>query len=773
MSDQDSISTAAYGEEDDSSCDFSMACPADDEIAALFEKTSPGQLDDQVLQHIADCPKCQQTWKGLMPAFSSAAPPSSQKVWVSLKIGEVVDAGRYQVVAAIARGGQASLYQALDMVNNESVALKVFHAKTASSAEYEAEHEAEMMNGLKCSHIVSLKRRFQLREALVLVYEFAGRPLSESIAGKPLPKAMVEDYANQLITAVAFAHQHGVIHRDIKPANILVDDQGKLRVGDFGIASLFESPSHRSGTLGYMAPELLGTPSGKSIQTHPDSVIPLTGRVTPLADRFACGVVIYEMATGKKPFPCRDWAEYENAVQDTRLPRDLSELRADVRPAHIPLEDWQLSSSLLLMVNSMLERRPSQRLTASSHFFSNLTPVRTHRHVYVTLEPRQLSVPVYRPLVEALFGRFLPYYRGELNVQFAADDGLPFADQAWDLSENGMIQERDSSGYRFRAGNSYKVRLRDPAYKDRGGYQIVYEPGESLDVPIRPQPTKLPPIVAFGSGLSAVLFGLVLVLANMLWQKLNPEPFASIKQVVPIEKEGSFQVTGNALHLPAGFELVLATETSQGAWPKEGNIAVAEDGTWSHRITHKPRGNESVLLALWMVPPEGFARISNDLRASVEQDHFEKIELQRQGGVLLDQFHMSAMPPEERPVATKDGDDEITSIVRDGDVLRVQGQTTSERENHTLVLAVSDGDSYWPKQNAEDGDSLAIVPDGQTWKASIEHAPNNVSSCELSLWQVAPTGMELLQAWVDDERWGQPFKMALPYAVELARKKID
>src|SRR5205085_4382638 len=105
----------------------------------------------------------------------------------------------------------------------------------------------------------------------------------------PLSLAQKVDILIHVLGGLSYAHRHGIVHRDIKPANIRIDDEGRARIMDFGIAHLQSSTMTRTGlrvgTPAYMAPEQV---SG--------------GPITPATDIFSAGAVMYELLTGKKPF---------------------------------------------------------------------------------------------------------------------------------------------------------------------------------------------------------------------------------------------------------------------------------------------------------------------------------------------------------------------------------------------------------------------------------------------------------------------------------------
>ena len=151
--------------------------------------------------------------------------------------------------------------------------------------------EAKNAAGLSHPNIVSIYDRGQAEGTYYIAMEYLeGRTLKELlIARGPTPLAVAIDYARQILSALGFAHRHGIVHRDIKPHNVVVAPDGRLKVTDFGIARSGTSQMTETGsiigTAQYLSPEQAkGAP------------------VTPASDIYSVGIVLYEMLTGLVPF---------------------------------------------------------------------------------------------------------------------------------------------------------------------------------------------------------------------------------------------------------------------------------------------------------------------------------------------------------------------------------------------------------------------------------------------------------------------------------------
>ncbi|CBK41745.1 putative Serine/threonine protein kinase (modular protein) [Nitrospira defluvii] len=202
--------------------------------------------------------------------------------------------GKYVVQEEIAKGGMGVIYKALDRTLNRLVAIKVIHEHFSGDASFTERfiREARAMARLQHENIVTIFSVEEERGAHFIVMEyFPGMDLRARIkARKTLPIHESVDIALQIANALAFAHSQGIVHRDIKPANILVDNRGRVKLTDFGIAAALDEASITStgqiiGTPEYMSPEQA---AGKEVD----------GRT----DLYSLGIVLHEMVVGQTPF---------------------------------------------------------------------------------------------------------------------------------------------------------------------------------------------------------------------------------------------------------------------------------------------------------------------------------------------------------------------------------------------------------------------------------------------------------------------------------------
>jgi serine/threonine protein kinase len=235
-------------------------------------------------------------------------------------IGQVL--GRYRVVAKIGEGGMGVVYRGHDEVLDRDVALKVVKkdASLDPTAGKNLLQEARASSSLAHPNICTIYEVGETNGELYIVMELVeGKSLRALIGNLGLPAESVLRYGVQIASALARAHDKGIVHRDLKSANVVVTADGLVKVLDFGIAKriggetsqgttlMFDSkePSSVSGTLTYMAPEVL---RGEGADYR--------------SDLWALGVVLYEAASGQLPFGGRTTFEISSAIM-REMPKPL------------------------------------------------------------------------------------------------------------------------------------------------------------------------------------------------------------------------------------------------------------------------------------------------------------------------------------------------------------------------------------------------------------------------------------------------------------------
>jgi len=208
-------------------------------------------------------------------------------------VGALLD-GRYRVGPKIARGGMATVYEATDTRLDRVVALKVLHSGYADDEAFVSRfvREARSTARLAHPHVVSVFDQGEDDGTLYLAMEYVpGRTLRDVVRDQaPLTPAHALALLEPVLSALAAAHDAGYVHRDVKPENVLITDDGRVKVADFGLVRAVTTATNTAtsgvliGTVSYIAPELV-----------------TDGSADARSDVYSAGVLLYELLTGRKP----------------------------------------------------------------------------------------------------------------------------------------------------------------------------------------------------------------------------------------------------------------------------------------------------------------------------------------------------------------------------------------------------------------------------------------------------------------------------------------
>ncbi|HEY5287353.1 MAG TPA: Stk1 family PASTA domain-containing Ser/Thr kinase [Solirubrobacteraceae bacterium] len=271
----------------------------------------------------------------------------------AIEAGTVID-GRYRVSARLGSGGMADVYLAHDTLLGRQVALKLLHHRFAEDQEFveRFRREASSAAGLSHPNVVAVFDRGEWDGTYYIAMEYLpGRSLKAVVREHgPLSPSDATDIVVQILLAVRFAHRRGIIHRDIKPHNVILDEEGRAKVTDFGIARAGASDMTLTGsimgTAQYLSPE--------QAQGH---------AVSETSDLYAVGVVLYELLTGSVPF------EGESAVTIA-----LKQVSAEPTPPS--RRNPEVTPALDAVVMRSLAKDPLARFASADEFIAALQQAR-------------------------------------------------------------------------------------------------------------------------------------------------------------------------------------------------------------------------------------------------------------------------------------------------------------------------------------------------------------------------------------------------------------
>ena len=265
--------------------------------------------------------------------------------------------GHYRVVEAIGAGGMGEVYRARDEHLHRDVAIKVLPASGLRDENTRRHLRKEALALSRLNHPnIETVFDFDTQDGVdFLVMEYIpGIPLTDAVKKGPLPEKTILDLATQLAEGLAAAHDAGVVHLDLKPANLRLTPAGRLKILDYGLAALVQplgdgettrtafEPAGVAGTLPYMAPEQLqgGQPDTRT-------------------DLYAFGVVLYEMATGRRPF------------RSASAPALMGEIlhAAPPAPSHVMPG---ISTGLEAIIVTCLQKDPANRYQSAAALLEDL-----------------------------------------------------------------------------------------------------------------------------------------------------------------------------------------------------------------------------------------------------------------------------------------------------------------------------------------------------------------------------------------------------------------
>ena len=268
---------------------------------------------------------------------------------------------RYSAVSPLASGGMGDVYRATDGLLGRTVAVKVLAERHARNPDVRARFTREARAAARLSAHPNVVTVFDVGEhdgqPFIVMEYLDGGSVHDRIRSTPVAPGLAIEWLRQAAAGLDAAHAQGIVHRDVKPANLLLDDEDRVHVTDFGIASAagFDTltlPGTVLGTAGYLSPE----------QARGETA-------TAASDRYALGVVAYELLTGQRPYAAETPVTEAFAHLNAPIPS-----AAEVAPA-LPAASTPSSSGRWRRSQTLVLRAPASSSRSSSDVFRDAEPV--------------------------------------------------------------------------------------------------------------------------------------------------------------------------------------------------------------------------------------------------------------------------------------------------------------------------------------------------------------------------------------------------------------
>ncbi len=258
--------------------------------------------------------------------------------------------GHYRIVREIGAGGMGVVYQAEDTTLGRQVALKILPPELAADDDRRVRfaREARAVAALNHPNIVTVHSVEESGGIHFITMELVkGKTLAELLPRQGFALGRFFEMAIPLVDAVSAAHQQGIAHRDLKPANVMIGDDGRIKVLDFGLAKGMDGEPGRVGEVPTQSATRAGHTVGTPAYMSPEQA--QGERVDTRSDIFSLGIVFYEMLTGRRPFEGDNPASVISAILRDR-PRPVNELQPTVPRA------------LARLVDRCLAKRPARSI---------------------------------------------------------------------------------------------------------------------------------------------------------------------------------------------------------------------------------------------------------------------------------------------------------------------------------------------------------------------------------------------------------------------------
>lgn len=287
--------------------------------------------------------------------------------------------GRYRINRPLAQGGMAVVYEATDLQLHREVAIKVLDSKLASDDTFRAKFvtEARVAAALNHPNLVNIYDQGQHGDFTYIVLELVrGTTLRKVLDDfQVIDPARAIELLEAVLAGLSAAHDAGIIHRDIKPENILLSNEGRIKLSDFGLARNVSNRTESQellGTVGYMAPELV-----------------TGGNATKASDIYACGIMLYEMLVGKRPYMGEQNVQVAYQHANSRVPApSIANPTVTASLDRVVLAATEPSPATRIQdAAAMLNYLTAVHATAQENATRVITPIETSGESTVVIDP--------------------------------------------------------------------------------------------------------------------------------------------------------------------------------------------------------------------------------------------------------------------------------------------------------------------------------------------------------------------------------------------------
>lgn len=412
-------------------------CPDPDDLAAFARGALSSEEVDAIAAHIPNCPKCSESLDtvveddsliiDLRELLHDAPPvpprPAGSPAAKDRPCPPPERLGKYLIKEQLGQGSMGIVYRAIQDGVNRVVAIKLssYGSVWNAAAAKRLRTECEAIGRLRHPHIVQVHEFDEHDGVPYFSMEYCG---GGSLAAKlllgHLPEREAAELVRDLALAVEYAHDHNILHRDLKPGNVLFDEQGAVRLTDFGLAKLIDTAGNETASN-----FILGTPSYMA----PEQAAGHTRKLGPHTDVYGLGAILYACLTGKPPFTGSTSIEILKLVQ-TSWPARPAQLRPGLSPA--------LESICL----KCLERAPRSRYRSAKQLADDLdrwlvgqkphaSEWRRVKRIWKGLRNRAVAAGIFLMLGAGTIGAFAIF---------------PSADREKAKALDGMYQELATKG---------------------------------------------------------------------------------------------------------------------------------------------------------------------------------------------------------------------------------------------------------------------------------------------------------------------------------------